>query len=92
MALLSCSSDDDSCQLPPGRYSVHAHDPTGSYPDRDFVQLNETATSCHVTDGGAINGAVLSLDCSELAPGQFYCTGEALSSAVRYDVSMSGPI
>lgn len=76
--------------MPPGRYTVHAHDPTGGYPDRDFVQLNETPTSCHVTDGGMLNGAVLDLQCDEYQ-GQYYCTGEALSAAVRYVVTMSGP-
>lgn len=91
LVFLALACSDDDCSLPPGRYSVHAHDPTGSYPDRDFVQLNEKASSCHVTDDGAINGAVLELDCDEYE-GQYFCTGQALSAAVRFDVTMSGPL
>lgn len=91
LACVAACSGDDDCSLPPGRYSVHAHDPTGAYPDRDFVQLNETETSCHVTDGSVINGAVLDLECNEF-DGQYYCNGEAYTAAVRYQVTMSGPL
>lgn len=87
---LACGDDSSRCELPPGRYSVHAFDPSGQQPDRDFVQLNQSPLDCH--GSASITGALVELDCTEVGSGQFFCSGEVLTAAVRYEVNMRGPL
>jgi hypothetical protein len=87
---LACGDDSSSCELPPGRYAVHLFDPANAEPDRDFVVLNEEPTSCHGQD--TLPGVVVDVQCSEVGGGQFYCSGESYTAAMRWVVEMRGPI
>ncbi|HET8762473.1 MAG TPA: hypothetical protein VFM12_03610 [Gemmatimonadales bacterium] len=89
---LACGDDSSRCELPPGRYAVHAFDPSGVYPDRDFVQLNAAPTSCDAAESGLGGGAYVEMSCSEVSRGQFFCSGQVLTAAVRFEVNMRGPL